>query len=347
MKISSQSVIPPPSQSNDAFFAAINIVASPMKTIEEKIAEQKSFFELDIKDYIAYACEGSGKRLRPLLALLAGGATGNISSQHINLGLIVELIHIASLVHDDIMDGATLRRERPTLNAKWGNGLTVLVGDLLFTHALRLATYFSNSTISRRIADAAIGVCSGEMLQKERCFDLSLTLENYYRIIEMKTGSLFAVACELGALLNESPPEVVAALKQYGNQVGTAYQILDDCIDILGDEKKIGKTLGTDLVGGKFTLPILMLFEATSQEEQEIVHHARHSLVKDTGMNRETLVKMLLERGVFKKAMAEISHLLDQAEVALEILADNNYVQGLRSMIFYLRELATEKVGVF
>ena len=206
------------SQTTDAFTAAMDLVADPMKVIEAKLHEQGSSFESGIEKYIAYACDSSGKRLRPVLALLAGGATGKISSEHIDLALILELIHIASLVHDDIMDGAEVRRERPTLNAKWGNGLTVLVGDILFAHALRLATHFSKPEICRRIADAAMGVCSGEILQTERRFDLSLTLENYYRMIEMKTGSLFAVACELGAVLNEATPEVVTALKNYGNK---------------------------------------------------------------------------------------------------------------------------------
>jgi len=335
---------PPPSQPHHALTGVLKLIATPMQALEDLLTQQRSYFELNVGDYIDYACGSSGKRLRPMLALLAGGATGNISSEHINLGLIVELIHIASLVHDDIMDGAHVRRERPTLNAKWGNGMTVLVGDILFAHALRLATDFSNKEISRRIADAAIGVCSGEMLQTQRCFDLSLTLENYYRIIEMKTGSLFAVACELGGLLNGCSAEVMTALKQYGNHMGIAYQILDDCIDLLGDEATFGKTLGTDLSGGKFTLPILMLFEATTQGDQAMLHHA---LLNDKGMNRETLLKKLLEQGAFRATMAKLNYLLDQAEETLALLSPNDFTQGLGNMVVYLRGLASAKVSVF
>lgn len=335
---------PPPSQPHHALTGVLKLIATPMKALEDLLTQQRSYFELNVGDYIDYACGSSGKRLRPMLALLAGGATGNISSEHIKLGLIVELIHIASLVHDDIMDEAHVRRERPTLNAKWGNGITVLVGDILFAHALRLATDFSNKEISCRIADAAIGVCSGEMLQTQRCFDLSLTLENYYRIVEMKTGSLFAVACELGGLLNGCSAEVMTALKQYGNHMGIAYQILDDCIDLLGDEATFGKTLGTDLSGGKFTLPILMLFEATTQRDQTMLHH---TLLNDMGMNRETLVKTLLEQGAFRATMAKFNYLLDQAQGTLALLSPNDFTQGLGNMVFYLRRLANAKVSVF
>ncbi|MFZ4116782.1 MAG: polyprenyl synthetase family protein [Chthoniobacterales bacterium] len=331
-------------QPSDIFVTFMDLLEDPMSTIEERLRQQGSSFESGVEKYISYACDSSGKRLRPILALLAGGATGNISSEHSDLALIVELIHIASLIHDDIMDGAVVRRDRPTLNATWGNGLTVLAGDILFAHALRLATRFSQSEICRRIADAAIGVCSGEMLQTERRFDLSLTLENYYRIVEMKTGSLFAVACELGAVLNEASPEVVSALKEYGNKVGTAYQLLDDCIDLLGDEATFGKTLGTDLSGGKFTLPILMLLKAASHEE----HNALiKDLVTDAGVNREALVKALLEQETFDAAVAEINQLLEQAEVALEVLPENDYVSGLRGMVIYLRGLAVSKISSF
>jgi octaprenyl-diphosphate synthase len=331
------------SSTNDAFRAAIDLVASPMQTIEEKLHDQGTFFEEGVQSYVAYACGSSGKRLRPLLALLAGGATGNISSEHLNLALIVELIHIASLVHDDIMDGAVVRRERPTLNAKWGNGLTVLVGDILFAHALRLATQFSDSQMSRRIADAAIGVCSGEMLQTERRFDVNLTLEHYFRIIEMKTGSLFAVACELGALLNNSSDEVTAALKIFGMKIGIAYQLLDDCIDLLGDEKNIGKTLGTDLTGGKFTLPILLLLQSASSKDQENLHH---SLLNDSGVHREEVVELLFEKGTFDKAIIEINNLIDQAEAALFLIPKNDYVDGFHAMATYLRGLIPPKLSI-
>lgn len=215
-------------RSNAAFAEAIELIGPDLYSVEERIHEQSNAVDSGVEHYFEYAVGGSGKRLRPALALLSGGATGRIVSDHVDLAVIVELIHIASLVHDDIMDGADRRRDRPTLNAKWGNSLTVLVGDVLFAHALRLSTKFSNSEVARRIADAAADVCTGEILQTQRRFDLNLLLAEYYRMVQMKTGALFAVSCELGAFLSGASPSVINALKNYGNKIGIAYQVLDD-----------------------------------------------------------------------------------------------------------------------
>lgn len=181
------------------------------------------------------------------LALLSAGATGKITASHVDLAVILELIHIATLVHDDIMDGAELRRDQASANAKWGNAITVLLGDCLFAHALRLSTNFSNSDICRRIADAATEVCSGEIIQTQRRHDLKLSTADYYRIIEMKTAALFTAACELGAFISEASPTVIGSLKTYGTKLGVAYQIYDDILDLAGNEDESGKTLGTDL----------------------------------------------------------------------------------------------------
>ncbi len=145
--------------------------------------------------------------------LLAGGATGPINSGHVDLALIVELIHLATLVHDDVMDEAERRRAQLTVNARWGNSLSVLLGDCLFAHALNLSTAFENSEISRAIARTASEICSGEMIQTQRRFDLKLGVEDYLRIVKMKTGSLFAAAAELGAAISEAEPKVIAVLK--------------------------------------------------------------------------------------------------------------------------------------
>ena len=145
---------------------------------------------------------GAANGCGPCLRFLSGGATGGITAEHLDLAVIVELIHIATLVHDDIMDEAERRRAQPTVNARWGNSLSVLLGDCLFAHALNLSTNFDNADICRVIARAAREVCSGEIIQTQRRFDLHLAIEDYLRIMKMKTGSLFAAAAELGATIN-------------------------------------------------------------------------------------------------------------------------------------------------
>ncbi len=230
--------------------------------------EQARAFDPAVQGYVEYALSSSGKRLRPALALLAAGATGGIGKPQIKLAVILELIHLATLVHDDVMDGADTRRGQPTASARWGNSLSVLLGDCLFAHALGLATEFEEAAIARRIARAAQDVCTGEILQTQRRFDLALSLVDYQRMIEMKTAALFAVAAELGARLNGADPAVCSALGQYGLKLGTAYQIYDDCLDLAGDEREAGKTLGTDLQKGKLTLPVLFLLQATPPERR-------------------------------------------------------------------------------
>src|SRR6202048_2404522 len=201
------------------------LVRSQLEQVDVRIVHQAAAFDPAIEGYVSYAIGGRGKRLRPLIALLAAGATGEIKSQHVDLAVIVELIHIATLVHDDIMDEADRRRGQPTVNARWGNSLSVLLGDCLFAHALNLSASFDEPEISRAIARTASEVCSGEMIQTQRRFDLQLRVEDYLRIVELKTGSLFAVAAELAATIRGADPATTAMLQRYGCGSATRMQI--------------------------------------------------------------------------------------------------------------------------
>src|SRR5436305_6355927 len=244
-----------------------SVVQPQLYEVSDRIARQTEAFDPAIEGYISYALDSGGKRMRPLVALLAGAATGAVTKAHIDLAVIVELIHLATLIHDDIIDEAERRRSQPTVNARWGNALSVLLGDSLFAHALDLSTRFDDADVSRTIAQATRDVCSGEIIQTQRSFDLHLAIEEYFRIIELKTATLFVVAAELGAKLNNASAGYVAALRNFGRHLGTAYQIYDDCIDLAGRECITGKTLGTDLRKGKLTLPMLQLLRNASALE--------------------------------------------------------------------------------
>jgi len=252
---------------NDLF--PFELVRPELERVEVSIREQVRDFDSAIEPYIAYICNTSGKRIRPALAILVGGAAGGFTDDHLKMGVILELIHMATLVHDDIMDGANTRRMVPTANAKWGNALSVLLGDALFSHALTLATDFNSIDICRKVGNAAREVCQGEIIQTQRRFDLTFTKAEYFRVIEMKTGALFAAATGLAANLSGLGPEAEARLSSYGMKLGTAYQIYDDCLDLVGAEEVVGKTLRTDLIKGKFTLPILNLLENASEAQRE------------------------------------------------------------------------------
>jgi octaprenyl-diphosphate synthase len=300
-----------------------------LAAIEERIKKQASDFDPGISGYIEYACESQGKRIRPALAILSGHATGKVHNGHLDLAVVVELIHLATLVHDDIMDGASQRRGQPTAYAKWGAELSVLLGDCLFSHALMLCTGFPTTEVSRKIAEAANEVCSGEILQTQRRFDLKLNLPEYIRIIEMKTGALFRVATELAAYLNDAAPEVTAGMRDYGAHLGIAYQIYDDCLDLVGTEGMAGKTLGTDLQKGKLTLPLLYVYHGAKPEEQL---QLREVILHGSELDRLALLRFVVERGGLRQAVAKVKDYLARARKSLEILPATEYRDVLHAL---------------
>ena len=246
----------------------------------------------------------------------------------------MELIHLATLIHDDILDGADKRRDQPTANARWGNHISVLLGDCLFAHALDLSTYFDDAEVSRRIARAASAVCTGEILQTQRRFDLNLSLADYYRIIEMKTAALFGAAAELGAALNKAPQETTDAMRAYGLKLGTAYQIYDDLLDLAGNEKAAGKTLGTDLKKGKLTLPILKLLQSAQNGQRE--RYTEITLRGDAA-GLESLGAAARGEGAIAEAAGIGLGLVDDAAHQLETLAASPYRDAMQAICGQLR----------
>jgi len=290
------------------------LVQPHLEQVETRIAQQVASFDPAIEGYVVYAVGSRGKRLRPLLALLTAGASGRINSDHVDLAVIVELIHIATLVHDDVMDEAVRRRAQPTANARWGNSLSVLLGDCLFAHALTLSTNFENADIGRTIA---------------RRFDLNLTVQDYLRIVEMKTGSLFSTAAELAAVISEAEPNVIETFKNFGVQVGTAYQIYDDCVDLAGNESVTGKTLGTDLRKGKFTLPVLIFLRSASEFERQ---RCCRLVLEEQIEEMIELLKNGATNGALNESIAAGSDLIHEAQGTLNGIVSNPFADALFSL---------------
>jgi octaprenyl-diphosphate synthase len=312
------------------------LVQPHLEQVEKRIAQQAASFDPAIEGYVVYAVGSRGKRLRPLLALLAAGASGRINSDHVDLAVIVELIHIATLVHDDVMDEAVRRRAQPTANARWGNSLSVLLGDCLFAHALTLSTNFENADIGRAIARTAATVCSGEMIQTQRRFDLNLTVQDYLRIVEMKTGSLFSAAAELAAVISEAEPNVIETFKNFGVQVGTAYQIYDDCVDLAGNESVTGKTLGTDLRKGKFTLPVLIFLRSASEFERQ---RCCRLVLEEQIEEMIELLKNGATNGALNESITAGSDLIREAQCTLDGIVANPFADALFSLCDALCEM--------
>ncbi|MEY2480988.1 MAG: octaprenyl-diphosphate synthase [Verrucomicrobiota bacterium] len=318
-----------PAGSKPALGPLVQVVQRHLDEVDARIIEQANAFDPAIEGYVTYAIGGRGKRLRPVVALLSGGATGPITSQHVDLAVIVELIHLATLVHDDIMDEAERRRAQPTVNARWGNSLSVLLGDCLFAHALNLSADFENAEISRAIARTAREVCSGEMIQTQRRFDLHLGIDDYLRIVEMKTGSLFAAAAALGATISGADKDKIDMLRRYGMSIGTAYQIYDDCLDLAGTEAKTGKTLGTDLRKGKFTLPVLNFLKGATEFERE---RCSEWILEGRTAEVAELLRNGASNGSLNASITTGVEMIRAAQPTLQILSTNEHAAALNEL---------------
>ena len=239
-----------------------------LDTVAARLAEQVDSFEPGLRSYADYALNGQGKQLRPALVALTGNALGRPTASHVTVAVIIEMVHLATLVHDDVMDEGEIRRGRLTLAANWGNEIAVLFGDCLFAQALTLAASFPTPEVCRAVAMATNTVCAGEILQTQHRRDFPVSQKEYFKVLEMKTAELFALSCDLSALCGGASAAQRATVRQFGMAFGTAYQLYDDCLDLFGVESKVGKSLGTDLAKGKLTLPVLLLWERAEPEDR-------------------------------------------------------------------------------
>jgi octaprenyl-diphosphate synthase len=327
---------------NEAWNEVVAPVGPFLARVSHRLAEQAGTFDPEVANFTRYALDNRGKQLRPALVGLAGSAVGELGERHISAAIVVEMIHLATLVHDDIMDEATVRRRRPTLAAKWGNEVAVLVGDCLFSHALGLATEFDSLEVCRGIADSARRVCSGEILQTLRRQRWAVSRAEYFRVVEMKTAELFALACDLGARLSSSPEEHRLALRAHGLALGVAYQIYDDCVDLFGSEGSAGKSLGTDLATGKLTLPLLIFLErATEADRREFI-----GWLEAWEPGHFVGVRALLEQyAALEESKRVLEQYLADSRQALEVLPKGKSVEALTAMGRFLSAQTAEIVG--
>ncbi|EEF21956.1 geranyl geranyl pyrophosphate synthase, putative, partial [Ricinus communis] len=221
-----------------------------------------------------YIVDAGGKRLRPLLVLLVAGALGPIRQEHITLAGIIEFIHTATLLHDDVVDISSLRRGRATANAKWGNAPSVLVGDFLYSRAFQLLVELGSMPLMSLMADTTNTIAEGEVLQLTKAGDPATDEEAYFSVIESKTAVLFAAATEGAAILSGASTEDAARWRRYGLNLGNAFQLADDVLDYLGDPEKMGKNIGDDLAEGKPTLPLIRTLQVGTPADQILVSQA-------------------------------------------------------------------------
>lgn len=304
-----------------------------LDAVSRRLTKQVNEFDPAIGPYADYALNGNGKHLRPTLVALAGETLGKINDSHVTVAVIIEMVHLATLVHDDVMDEAEIRRGQPTLASNWGNEIAVLFGDCLFAQALKLAASFPTPDICRAVAAATNTVCSGEILQTQHRRDFERSHRDYFRVLEMKTAELFALSCELAAFLSGATATQRSALRQFGLSFGTAYQVYDDCVDLFGSEAVAGKSLGTDLAKGKLTLPVLLAWERASAEDrsklEQIVQNWRTGSLAQVS-------EILRNYETFEPSAQIVRQHLDKARQSLRSLPESTGRTGLFALTEFL-----------
>ena len=270
-----------------------------------------------------------GKRLRPGLLLLTARACGRITPAHHLLGAVVEMIHTATLVHDDVLDQAVVRRHMPTVNSDWGNQASILLGDYLFTHAFHLSSTLDDVRACRLIGEATNRVCEGELHQVCERGNLSLSEEAYFDIIDAKTAELTSCCCRLGALFAGMAAGVVEGLARFGRGLGVAFQIADDLLDLVGDERTTGKSLGTDLEQQKLTLPLIRLLAQASDAEG---NRLRQLLRSPGNHKREALRPYLQDSDALDYARAQAEACAARARSELKCLPSSECRTILESL---------------
>ncbi len=256
-----------------------------------------------------------GKMLRPALLLLAGKAAGELSSAHHTLAAVVEMVHVATLLHDDVLDGADERRRRPSVSVTSGNVAAVLLGDYLVSHAFRLCSALDSPYATRRIAATTNTVCEGELLQNYHRGNDRLSEPEYLDIIRRKTAALTATSCELGGHYAGADRSLVQAVRAYGLSAGVAFQIIDDVLDLVGDRQRVGKTLGLDLALGKLTLPTIHCLDSASPATASAL---RAALTGKTPYDGRRLREWLDEAGSVEYAISVAAGYIDDALRQLE-----------------------------
>jgi octaprenyl-diphosphate synthase len=306
-----------------------------LHAVTQQLIRQAQDFDPQIVPYAEHALNGGGKHLRPTLVALAASCFGPLNEGHVKAAVIIEMVHLATLVHDDVMDEAQIRRGTPTLAAKWGNEIAVLFGDCLFAQALKLASSYPTPEVCRAVALATNTVCSGEILQTQQRGKFVAARRDYFRVIEMKTGELFTLSCDLAAFLSGATEQYRAALREFGAAVGTAYQVYDDCVDLFGTEAGAGKSLGTDLAKGKLTWPVLLAWERANAKDRS----ALELLIQSWQPDNITAVNALLAKyETFAPSVEVIQRYLEQARRALAILPPSPGRAGLLKLTDFLAQ---------
>jgi len=326
----------PADASRTADFAAVReLAAADMQRVDALIRARLASDVVLINQIADHIIAGGGKRLRPMLHVLAAGAAGYAGAQHIKLAAVIEFIHTSTLLHDDVVDESDLRRGRQTANALWGNAASVLVGDFLYSRSFQLMVELDDMRVMRILADTTNTIAEGEVLQLLNIGNADVDEAAYLAVIERKTAVLFAAATELGGLLGGLPAEQVTALRRYGMELGYAFQIADDLLDYVSDAGTLGKNVGDDLAEGKPTLPVIYaLQQATPHEAQAMRQAIEHGDLSAL----DSVLATIRRSGALERAHERAVAHAAAAREALATLPASPYREALDTLAAYAVE---------
>ena len=279
-----------------------------------------------VRQVSEYIIHSGGKRLRPALVVLSARAMGHSGVQHHELAAVVEFIHTATLLHDDVVDASSLRRGRDTANALFGNAASVLVGDFLYSRAFQMMVSLHSMRIMEVLSDATNVIAEGEVLQLMNCNDPDIDEAAYLRVIRYKTAKLFEAAGRLGAIVQDAPREQEDALGNYGMHLGTAFQIIDDVLDYSGTSEVIGKNVGDDLAEGKPTLPLLFAMKHGTREQAEVI---RNAIMQGDATQFNEILAIVQSTGALDHARQQAEAEATLAKNALVAIPDSQYKTAL------------------
>ena len=315
--------------------AALSLIADDMLGMDAVIRHRLRSDVPLVSQVSSYIVAAGGKRLRPALLLLMCGALGFRGDQRYNLAAVVEFIHTATLLHDDVVDESTLRRGRATANEAFGNPASVLVGDFLYSRAFQMMVDAGNMRVMQTLAEATNVIAEGEVLQLMNMHDASLSEEGYLRVIRSKTAKLFEASARLAALLAGSSPLIEQSCADYGQSLGTAFQVIDDILDYDGDVLEMGKNLGDDLREGKATLPLIIAMQRGSEVERSTIKQA----IESGGTGKiDSIVAIVQKTGALEATREAAAAEARRALKALENLPQNSYSDALRELASQLLE---------
>jgi len=273
-----------------------------------------------------YIINSGGKRLRPALAILCARACGYQGQQHINLATIIEFIHTATLLHDDVVDNSDMRRGRETANNLWGNEASVLVGDFLYTRSFEMMVEMESMRLMQILSHTTNVIAEGEVLQLLNCHDADTTEARYLEVIHHKTAKLFEAAGQLGAVISQSSPELEQAMAKYAMHLGSAFQLVDDLLDYSESSDTIGKNIGDDLAEGKPTLPLIYAMQYGSDDQAQIIREAIEQGQRD---RIDEIITIIKQTGAIDYTSQAAKNEVAQAINALSFVADSDYKHAL------------------